>query len=106
MVYQDGKSPTAVDRGGLVFKAHRLVYLSALGSRVINEKRRVTDPASVPPWFLIDYCRLCTRTTVVVPGRLQTQPDSADRGVCQDSDHPTVDSIRLGVHQDGKFSFF
>jgi len=30
-------------RGGLVFKAHRLVYHSTLGSRVIKKKREEKD---------------------------------------------------------------
>jgi len=33
-------------RGGLVFKAHRLLYHSALGLRVIKKKRRCMDPSS------------------------------------------------------------
>ena len=44
-------------RGGLVFKAHRLVYHSTLGSRVTKKKRRSCTPAmhselekSAPPW--------------------------------------------------------
>ena len=32
-------------RGGLVFKAHRLVYQSTLGSRVINKKHSPTSHA-------------------------------------------------------------
>jgi len=30
-------------RGGLVLKAHRLLYHSTLGSRVIKKKKRVED---------------------------------------------------------------
>ena len=44
-------------RGGLVFKAHRLVYHSTLGSRVIKKKkRRVTggcDATRHPPLLLL-----------------------------------------------------
>ena len=32
-------------RGGLVFKAHRWLYHSTLGSRVIKKKRKNKDPA-------------------------------------------------------------
>jgi len=36
-------------RGGLVFKAHRLVYHSTLGSRVIKRGRR-RYPPKTPQW--------------------------------------------------------
>ena len=35
-------------RGGLVFKAHRLVYHSTLGSSVIKKKRRTPNPTTAP----------------------------------------------------------
>ena len=41
-------------RGGLVFKAHRLVYNPTLGLRVVNERRRV---AAVPPRELSRWLR-------------------------------------------------
>ena len=37
-------------RGGLVFKAHRLVYHSTLGLRIIKKKKRVEDAAE-RTWF-------------------------------------------------------
>jgi hypothetical protein len=37
---QEGTSQQGQDRGGLAFKAHRLVYHSTLGSRVIGNKKR------------------------------------------------------------------
>ena len=36
-------------RGGLVFKAHRLLCLSTLGSRVIKKKKKKSIPRSPPP---------------------------------------------------------
>jgi len=36
-------------RGGLVFKAHRLVYHSTLGSRVIIKKKKAPPPEEQPP---------------------------------------------------------
>ena len=36
-------------RGGLVFKAHRLVYLSTLGWRVIKKKKKKSPLAPQPP---------------------------------------------------------
>ena len=33
-------------RGGLVFKAHRLLYHSTLGSRVIKKKKKIHKPDS------------------------------------------------------------
>ena len=33
-------------RGGLVFKAHRLVYHSTLGSRVIKKKKNLSIPGT------------------------------------------------------------
>jgi len=35
-------------RGGLVFKAHRLLYHSTLGSRVINTKKKIELVVSSP----------------------------------------------------------
>ena len=60
-------------RGGLVFKAHGLLYHSNLGSRVIKKKRRKAKPASAtrPPCtsgfgfrgvhVLVRVCVLCLR---------------------------------------------
>ena len=36
-------------RGGLVFKAHRLLYHSTLGSRVIRKRRRTSNRKQVFP---------------------------------------------------------
>jgi len=40
-------------RGGIVFKAHRLLYHSTLGSRVIKKKTDLALPVLDPPGFLL-----------------------------------------------------
>ena len=47
-------------RGGLVFKAHRLVYHSTLGLRVIKKKKKQAVPGAAPPSKSLPWLRLMT----------------------------------------------
>ena len=54
-----------LDRGGLVFKAHRLLYHSTLGLRVIKrkEKKILTFGGAAPAWLLLECVLLLLKRT-------------------------------------------
>ena len=74
-------------RGGLVFKAHILVYHSTLGLRVIKKKRRSDPPtlpsidsATIPTALqrLVFYCRTTSVTMPRVSRSCEHFPDGSD----------------------------
>ena len=56
-------------RGGLVFKAHRRLYHSTLGSRVIKKKKKTSAGRAPSPERLVNYCRTTSASTAPCTSR-------------------------------------
>ena len=64
-------------RGGLVFKAHRLVYHSTLGLRVIKKKKKVTGVGSVAADVPLRHLREESRVDNLFEKYISCRVDSA-----------------------------
>jgi len=90
-------------RGGLVFKAHRLLYHSTLGSRVIQKKKKglglrihVAVKATVDVQF--EHASHCSLATALTADWLRKRPPSAPENPAAHTQRalPTADSEFAG----------